>query len=107
MLNTIKKPSDHEYLEYDGAHCTVIWKSLNDNWKCPSCKRTKREIMRWTKRSSSGRTFWGWIAGFTEHHDHSDCLRFNNTIIRFVTSTPHAKHNINFKKAKNIYDSLQ
>jgi len=45
MLNMIKKPSDQDYLEYDGGHCAAIWKKLDDNWKCPSCKRNKREVM--------------------------------------------------------------
>lgn len=132
----IKKPNDQEYLEYDGGNCSVIWKSLDDNWKCPSCKRTKREVMRWGKRKQSGRTFEGWIAGFHKHHDHSGHKRFSKTIIcalcnsadgnakaklglpanfsfspedigLFVTPTPYGKHKIDFEKAKNIYDKLQ
>lgn len=133
----IKKPSDQEYLEYDGGHCSGIWKDLDELWRCPSCKRNKREVMMWVKRKSSDRQPDGWSSPLTRHHDHSDNKRFKRTIIcgvcnsadgnvkakwglpsdfsfspeeigLFVTPVFHAKHkNIDFDKAKSIYDSLQ
>ncbi|MGF2127697.1 hypothetical protein ACQUEP_14720 [Enterococcus casseliflavus] len=133
----IKKPSNQEYLEYDGGHCSGIWKELDEIWKCPSCKRTKREVMMWVKRKSLGGHNDGWSSPLTRHHDHSDLKRFKCTIIcglcnsadgnakvkcglpadfsfspeeigLFVTPVPNAKHSrIYFEKAKSIYDSIQ
>ena len=64
-------PSDGDYRNYDGAHCFCLWKQLSDDWQCPGCGRTKRQIMRWTLRTPNGRRFWGWMAGLHTHHDHS------------------------------------
>jgi predicted Fe-S protein YdhL (DUF1289 family) len=68
----LRKPSLEDYENYDGAHCHLLWKSLQEDWRCPACKRTKFEIMRWTKRNPNGRgVFWGWMAGLHKHHDHA------------------------------------
>lgn len=133
MSKEQKKPSDQEYLEYGGGQSRVMWKKLDDGWKCPSCERTKREVMRWTGRGGLENR---WLGEVYKHHDHSGCKRFDKTVVcelcnsadgnvkskfslpdnfsfspeeigSFVIATPNGKHNINFEKAKNIYDSLQ
>ncbi len=73
---TVKQPTSEEFLEYDGAHCFRLWKSLPDPWRCPGCNRTKYEILRWTRRyykSGVGKCpgYMGWMAGLHRHHDHS------------------------------------
>lgn len=72
----MKTPSLNDYLNYNGAHCFRLWASLDNNWVCPGCKRSKFQIMRWTTRfyqKSDGtrETYKGWMAGLHRHHDHS------------------------------------
>jgi hypothetical protein len=78
----VRIPTHEEYVSYDGAHCSNLWRSLPPDWCCPACKRTAFEIMRWTKRSPNKCVpFWGWLAGLHEHHDHSDTERFKRVVI--------------------------
>jgi rubredoxin len=85
-------PTLEDYEGFDGAHCRVLWRSLTDDWRCPSCGRSKFEVMRWTKRYPPGRRhepYFGWLAAFHEHHDHSVLFaiptnpdaRFPNTVM--------------------------
>jgi hypothetical protein len=73
----MKQPTREDYLAFDGAHCHALWSSLGDDWRCPACRRTKFEILRWTKRRPSAlqdplRTpYMGWLAALHTHHDHS------------------------------------
>jgi len=67
----VKIPTDEEYRAYDGAHCFSLWKKIDEGWRCPGCGRSKREIMRWTKRQAAVGMYWGWMAGLHQHHDHS------------------------------------
>jgi hypothetical protein len=69
----IRKPTDTEYSEFTGLHCFAIWGRLSDRWRCPSCLRTKREVMKWGERRKGnvqrfGRL--GWLVSLNEHHDH-------------------------------------
>ena len=71
----VRVPTDEEYAAYDGEDCRRLWESVGPNWRCPSCNRTLREIMRWTKKGPRPfkgihEPFWGWRAGLHEHHDH-------------------------------------
>lgn len=99
-----KIPTNEEFNNYDGAHCSNLWKQLDDNWKCPACRRTKREIMRWTKRyyrGGKGPFYWGWMAGLHKHHDHGgDC--FNSGISRFPRTTICDQCNAADGRAKKI-----
>lgn len=77
MAGKVKVPSMDIYLTYDGAHCHNLWASLDHEWRCPACRRTKFEILRWGvryKRTPEGRRteYKDWIATLHEHHDHSD-----------------------------------
>lgn len=80
----IKQPTLDEYKDYKGAHCHRLWSKLSDAWHCPSCSRTKYEIMRWTTRyinhnDGSRSSYKGWMAGLHTHHDHSQgYLSVNN-----------------------------
>jgi len=66
-------PTIEDYREFDGGYSPAIWAVLWDEWRCPSCDRTKFQIMRWTKRFPAGRNgghYMGWQAAFAVHHDH-------------------------------------
>lgn len=54
------------------------WSSLSEAWTCPSCGRTKFELMRW-KQTKRG---WRWVAEIYQHHDHwSTPWRFDWTAV--------------------------
>lgn len=91
-LPSVKVPSHEDYYNYDGAHCHQLWRELSDTWQCPSCKRTKFQIMRWTtrykKNQDGGRvSYKGWMAGLHKHHDHSQNIlsskegRFSTVVV--------------------------
>ncbi|MBS3799097.1 hypothetical protein [Pseudoalteromonas sp. BDTF-M6] len=68
----IKVPTLEEFLSHDGLHYKNLWREVGDSWICPSCKRSKYEVMRWAKRfPNSSNAFWGWVAPLHRHHDHS------------------------------------
>ena len=69
----LRQPTDDEYRGYDGMHCRGLWRALPEDWRCPSCLRTKRGLLRWGLRQGHnavryGRT--GWKAALAKHHDH-------------------------------------
>ncbi len=67
-------PSQEDFEAYRGAHTHKIWASLPRNWQCPSCGRTRFQLLTWTKSltDSSRRAFgdYHWLAAIHEHHDH-------------------------------------
>src|SRR5262249_12072335 len=72
----IRRPTDAEYNAYDGMHCYSLWRSLPEEWRCPSCGRSKREILQWGERKGSNAAKYGrigWKAGLHLHHDHAPC----------------------------------
>ena len=72
MPMKIKVPTFEEFRSHDGLHYKNLWKEVGDSWFCPSCKRSKYEIMRWAKRfPGRPNAFWGWVAPLHKHHDHS------------------------------------
>lgn len=76
MPDNMRIPTDQEYKAYDGEHCFRLWREVGDSWKCPVCRRTRREIMRWTRRQPKPmkgitKSYMGWMAGLHRHHDHS------------------------------------
>jgi hypothetical protein len=69
-------PTDEDFAAYHGEHCFDIWRRTPRDWTCHGCGRSKREIMRWTKRAARPRAgypklFLGWMAGLHVHHDHA------------------------------------
>ena len=72
---TPRIPTLQEFLAYKGAHTHRLWEQGGPHWTCPSCKRTKFQILRWTTRNpNSQHAFKDWIAPLHKHHDHSSGL---------------------------------
>ncbi len=69
-------PTYADFLNFDGQHCKNIYRRLPRDWRCPACKRSIFELLRWATRFPKSPTpFKGWVMGFHEHHDHqSDCI---------------------------------
>lgn len=126
----LRIPTDEEYRAYDGAHCARLWESLSESWRCSGCVRSKREIMRWSKRKARpdlGITedYYGWMAGLHRYQvtgpvlcDHCDIAarsakrklglpeRFffsPDEIRRFVNPKPHQGHRIELEVAQQIF----
>ena len=117
-----KVPTDNDYYNYNGGSCHRIWNQLPHEWRCPACKRTKREVLRWGRSGYKGKEKMQWYASFHKHHDHTKGVeRFSRTVLcadcntadgaakqklglpddwsfspseiaQFVVSRPHAKH---------------
>ncbi|WP_200896545.1 hypothetical protein [Chromobacterium vaccinii] len=85
---TPRIPTLQEFLVYKGAHTHRLWEQVGPLWICPSCKRTKFQVLRWTTRNpNTSHAFKDWIAPLHKHHDHSGGFmsdaksRFPETII--------------------------
>lgn len=83
-----RMPTAEDFLAYKGAHCHRLWAEVGSDWTCPSCKRNKFELLRWTTRfPRSPNAFSDWMAGLHKHHDHSvepwsrQVPRFPQTIV--------------------------
>ena len=81
-------PSMDVFLAYKGAHAHQLWARVGPDWICPCCKRTKYQLMRWTKRApNTPQQYMDWLAVLHTHHDHSVPLferrprRFDETVI--------------------------
>jgi hypothetical protein len=84
-------PSFEDFQNFNGAHCHSLWESLDEQWKCPGCDRTKFQVLRWTKRYvKAGKKvppYDDWMAVINTHHDHSQGYcdfkrgRFAETVI--------------------------
>ena len=84
---TVRIPSYEDFMNHDGLHYHHLWKEVGHSWSCPSCPRSKYQIMRWTKRFPDKKnSFMGWVAALHRHHDHFGDLpgatpRFQRTVI--------------------------
>lgn len=69
----VRVPTLEEFEAYTGAHTPRLWCEVGIDWQCPACKRSKFELLRWTRRSLDHRRtfFWGWTAALHTHHDHA------------------------------------
>jgi len=69
----LRVPTPEDFAGYRGAHTDKKWTRLPRDWRCPSCRRSKYEQLRWTK-SITGRGVpkgeYQWLAPIHEHHDH-------------------------------------
>jgi len=69
----IKTPTDADYASFDGMHCGGLWASLSHTWACPSCGRTKRQLMRWGEiGGETMRKMYGpinWKINMARHYD--------------------------------------
>jgi hypothetical protein len=79
-------PTQEDFGAYRGAHTRKIWASLPQHWQCPSCGRTRFQLLTWTKaRTDSSRRAFGnyhWLAAIHEHHDH--CSESGSYLPRFA-----------------------
>ena len=85
---TPKIPTAEEFAAYRGAHYHQLWARVGPDWTCPSCKRSKFQILRWTMRfPRTAERFEDWMAGLHEHHDHArswdgiGVARFHPTVL--------------------------
>jgi hypothetical protein len=84
----VKIPTREEFEAFGGAHCHQLWQQVGAAWICPSCGRSKFQILRWTKRfPNRPNHFMDWMATLHKHHDHSTGImsrvgaRFVETVI--------------------------
>ena len=64
-------PTQEEFDAFDGAHCKQIYRRLDASWRCPACKRSKFELLRWALLfPKSPSPYEGWAMGLHTHHDH-------------------------------------
>ena len=83
----VRYPTDEEYLSYDGGHCSSLWGSLGESWRCPGCQRSKREILSWKPGRTSMRVRLApaWRTALHGHHDHQTHIgldaRFPETVV--------------------------
>lgn len=84
----VRVPTEAVFRSYTGLHCRQLWAEVGEDYVCPSCKRNKFQILRWTTRFPKGPSpFKGWVAVLHRHHDHSQGFmtrslgRFPETVI--------------------------
>lgn len=83
----VRVPTLEEYLSHTGLHYHQLWKQVGPSWYCISCRRSRYQIMRWSKRfPGSPNAFMDWVAIINTHHDHAGdypgCTpRFPRTIL--------------------------
>jgi hypothetical protein len=81
------RPTEEDYRGFNGAHCRNIYRCLPEDWRCPGCRRSKFEVLRWTilypNKPESRRP--GWAGGYHNHHDHGGdgggIARFDRTVV--------------------------
>lgn len=84
-------PSPSELAAFNGMHCSAIYhEALANAWRCPSCRRSVHELVRWTEiRGPSWRERYadefgmGFTITLTHHHCHGESwpARFPRTLI--------------------------
>lgn len=83
-----RTPSPVEVSNYNGMHCASMYReALAADWRCPCCRRSAPEIIRWTEiRGPTWRARFadeygmGFTAPLTKHHCHGGG-RFHRTVI--------------------------
>jgi rubredoxin len=125
-------PTVEQIQSFDGGKNQKRWDHIRHDWSCPSCKRTKKQIIHIND--------WGNLSWQVDkHHDHGTdysipqrfyptflCQSCNNAdalakrelelpyyfsftpweIAQFVKAEPHQKHELDFKIAKVIFDKI-
>jgi hypothetical protein len=56
-------PSDDDY-QFHQPRYWAQWMAVDDYWRCPACRRTKRQILRRDSRNGK------WHGEIVMHHDH-------------------------------------
>lgn len=77
----IRYPTDADYGEFTPkTAASRLWRKLTEDWECPACRRTKREILRWVSGEPSNWRKWRgkteqrpahWYAAVHSHHCHA------------------------------------
>lgn len=87
-MRELRVPTLEDFGRYTGAHTHILWREVGDQWVCPGCRRTKVQVLRWTRRFSGRPSqFMDWMAPLHKHHDHSVPLggtrlpRFPTTVV--------------------------
>jgi hypothetical protein len=83
-----KIPTDAEIEAFDGVHCKSTYReAVARNWRCPSCKRSAQELIRWSEIRGPGMRVrygdeygMGWTISMAKHHCHAG-HRFPDTLI--------------------------
>jgi hypothetical protein len=74
MRKLLKVPTIEDFQNYRAGHTHKKWTALPVDWRCPSCRRSRFEILTWTQtRMENGRVPTGeykWLAPLHGHHDH-------------------------------------
>lgn len=81
-----KVPTEADFLGFNGAHCRELYATLPPYWLCPSCNRSKFQVLRWTTLfpDKPEQRREGWAGGYHRHHDHGESIygrRFERTTI--------------------------
>jgi hypothetical protein len=70
-------PTVEEFAAYTGGHTHKLWRSLHPGWVCPSCQRSRYEVLTWTKRKRDKTVVpvrivedYHWLVAICPHHDH-------------------------------------
>ena len=78
MKAPVRVPTAEEFAAYTGAHCHQLWKQVGPHWSCLCCRRSKFELLCWTKRTPGKCVpFRDWMAQLHEHHDHAPEAKFS------------------------------
>lgn len=83
-----KIPTAAEIEAFTGMHCASLYRdAVRTGWRCPSCKRSPQELVRWTEiRGPTGRQRFadehgmGFTISMSRHHCHGSG-RFTTTLI--------------------------
>lgn len=81
-------PTEAELESFTGMHCARLYRAADDSgWRCPSCGRSARELVRWTdirgpswRRRFADEHGMGFTVVLTNHHCHGTG-RFPKTLI--------------------------
>lgn len=87
-LKYSKIPTEADLAVFTGMHCRLVYQqAVREGWRCPSCRRTAQELVRWTEirgpswRARYGDEFgMGFTVTLTRHHCHGRG-RFAQTLI--------------------------
>lgn len=74
-------PTAEDFHAYKGAHTHKLWRSLPLDWSCPSCKRSRYELLTWREHGRSR------LDSFTESVTGSPLSTPTMTIARVTAGT--------------------
>jgi hypothetical protein len=70
----LRVPAQQDFENYRGGHTFRKWKGLPPDWHCPACRRSRFQLLTWTKSLTRHGGLapgeYKWLAPLHEHHDH-------------------------------------